>query len=111
MEKGKHTPQSPTPGPWKQNAYYVYASGETGANICVMSAPRATTHVGYTRIEVGDKDADEAYANARLISAAPDMLAALEKLWEWVWEDNRGDCLYPEELVRAAIRKARGESP
>ena len=51
----------------------------------------ATVHVwnGIEGIENGDNDSpkrDEAIANSKLISAAPDLLEALEGLMEWVGE-------------------------
>ena len=50
-------------------------------------------------------------ANARLILAAPDLLAALIELDAWVI--NESGAAYPEgtfEFVRAAIAKAIGEA-
>jgi hypothetical protein len=50
-------------------------------------------------------------ANARLIAAAPDMLAALERIAD---PSNYGSdggwdaASYPDEIARAAIAKARG---
>jgi hypothetical protein len=48
---------------------------------------------------------DEQQANAQLISAAPDMLAALETVLEW---SNVGRQL--ENIVMAAIEKAIGDN-
>lgn len=67
-----------TPGPWKEIAGHVFAPGQHGANICSVSELRATTTVGYTPVELGSKDFHEACANARLIAAAPELLAALK---------------------------------
>lgn len=61
-----------------------------------------------------------AHANARLISAAPEMLDALERLIPWACKAladgvHRG-CAAPNDLdaainyARAAIAKARGEA-
>jgi hypothetical protein len=55
-------------------------------------------------------DAAEARANARLIAAAPDLLAALERLFRWgSWpsEEHKQDM----ESARAAIAKATKEKP
>jgi hypothetical protein len=61
---------------------------------------------------------DETFANARMIAAAPDMYAALERMINlYVALVDCGDCgnWNPEEemeviLARDAIRKARGEA-
>lgn len=59
---------------------------------------------------------DEMEANARLIAAAPDLLAALEELVDWQngppllgpkWEPGWNNAM---SMVRAAIAKALGES-
>ena len=50
---------------------------------------------------------DEIEANARLIAAAPDLLAALRDLVDWTSHDTRtwGECV---EAARQAITKAEG---
>lgn len=67
----------------------------------------------------GAKNADEAEANAALISAAPDLLAALKALEDAVCKDmdNKFDdaesyaCIEQLEMTRAAIAKAEGRKP
>ena len=56
-------------------------------------------------------------ADACLISAAPDLLAALRYVYEYyapmtIFDDETGDSGHDEamEIVRAAIAKARGEN-
>ena len=52
---------------------------------------------------------DDIIANARLIAAAPDLLAALVELDDWAM--NESGAAYPEgtfEVVREAITKAIG---
>jgi type VI protein secretion system component VasF len=57
--------------------------------------------------------ADE--ANARLISAAPELLEALESIAEY-WNQDRNDqamhdaCWHAIETARAAIARAKGET-
>ncbi len=99
-----------TPGPWDvQNKGNLYGS-----------SARHEVVAGDNRLEgkplptickmpgLAEKD----YANARLIAAAPDLLAALRKLDEW-HDLIRQD--YPEMYpafrdARAAIAKAEGRS-
>ncbi len=89
-----------TPGPWlvsrsidKRTATHV----RTEAKL-----PGASDGVSVCRITYVD---DRAAANACLIAAAPDMLEALEAV------TNTDDHAAPEvrAIVRAALRKARGE--
>lgn len=104
-----------TPGPWLiAGATHIYASGKNGANVCSISEPRATTEVRYTPLALGSNDREEAYANARLIAAAPDMLKALRKLTTEITSnqtlmDNISLRVF-EEAVEA-IGKALGEQP
>ena len=98
-EAAKHTP-----GPWLiGGARYVYAAGQDGANICAVGEPRASTTVGYTPLELGSKDNEEAYANARLIAAAPDMLALLKDLHSHGYTTSQD-----HDRVAAMIAKAEG---
>lgn len=88
-----------TPGPWKfddvlgcreikGDKYPPHRQGQY--------RPIASTH--------GLANDDEDRANARLISAAPDLLEALE----WIVEDGASDSR-ALEVARAAILKATGK--
>lgn len=86
-----------TPAPWHVYGYEIgTAPDETIAVVCALSG------------NDGDSEED---ANARLIAAAPELLAALETL---LWQVERTDDL-PEEVeemlsdARAAIAKAKGQ--
>ena len=87
-----------TPGPWIVNLDdTVYQAGKGGRRICdcELSPP----HLRPAAPNETDK------ANARLIAAAPDLLAALESLL-----DHCGDEPFDIEVcnnARAAINKAR----
>lgn len=95
-----------TPGPWIAHKYptkrgygFVIQSEEhRGISIASLSPGIST-----------DRIEPIAEANARLIAAAPDLLAALEELLE----SQRGD--WPlrqaeaKQQARAAIAKAKGE--
>lgn len=86
-----------TPGPWRRVDCYIYGGPPgTGSHVADASpfGPMA--------------DAGVADANARLIAAAPDLLAALEALMHTTEDDLH--YLDVCQRARAAIRKARGES-
>jgi hypothetical protein len=55
----------------------------------------------------------EAEANARLIAAAPEMLAALESMLKWSGSDDSivGPEIAVRNYARAAIAKAKGGEP
>lgn len=87
-----------TPGPWQ-----IMTRDSVGDNIFTESKP-------HRRIANTYGDAEEYIANAHLIAAAPDCLAALEQcaiLW------TRGIPAHPGtsavNAALAAIAKARGE--
>jgi hypothetical protein len=87
-----------TPGPWDilgsvslMNLDVVYGSGRIAMMECEND-------------EISD---GELFANAALIAAAPDLLAALVELDAWAMNESGAD--YPNgtfEIVRAALRKA-----
>lgn len=109
-EKTQDTPRhriaQHTPGPWIVNSGQIY--GEDGDTICMMQA------MGYM-----DPMDD---ANAALIAASPDLLAALKSLIEDMAEahadelatnhhgDGKGGCTYCQSMRAgyAAIAKAEG---
>lgn len=87
-----------TPGPWESRDGQVWGPNphEDGDILICDTAPDGDALTEY--------DAD----NARLIAAAPDLLAALEL----VNVDKDGDgfiCAEGMDQVRAAIAKARGQ--
>ena len=97
-----------TPGPWREVGNFVVTSNGTGA-ICRMSV---SGPIGYA----AEPASWENEANARLIAAAPDLLAALES---WIACANDGDRHPPAWIdvfnacaaqSRAAIARARGEA-
>ena len=105
-----------TPGPWQRRDDW------TGRLTIIGNVDGEELHDGpaysYTTIcdvnDDGDDAADEAHANARLIAAAPDLLAALTGLLththiaesdpaDWEPEDHA-----VESAARAAIARATG---
>ena len=83
MSEGKHTP-----GPWKVVAAAPSPRGGTGTIYC-LNHPTSERLVH----------------NARLIAAAPDMLAALESLLN---VDGKWDAM-AVDYAHAIIAKAKGE--
>jgi hypothetical protein len=94
-----------TPGPWRATPYSVFSTRQDR---------RTETIVARCRLSVARTA--EGLANAHLIAAAPDLLAACEEALEMAeylsatWGTSHGDN-YAEmaERLRAAIAKARGD--
>lgn len=92
-----------TPGPWRVNG------PQLSGTISVTSA-----HDGAVAVMIQHEVEGRAFpteANARLIAAAPDLLAALESVLKhfdpWSMPGSDGERVVIE--ARAAIAKARGE--
>jgi hypothetical protein len=102
------TPQAEhTPGPW-----FYAASAHEDADYIVGSAWPDPRGEGYNPQVALIRNSQSALSNARLIAAAPDLVAALERLTSDVEcycadnvADNRpcGHC-----VARAALAKAKG---
>lgn len=98
MTKAQHTP-----GPWRRNGSLIEAP-QMALTVSTVSWPR----IGHA-----PKDTDEAVANARLIAAAPELLAALNCALVYLGDDGTDDS--PEArstraVIRAAIAAAAGKS-
>lgn len=104
-----------TPGPWVAREGGIHAQGRVdtydgpvwGAIACVHSLEDRDGE-GRVWNAPGDRG-----ANAHLIAAAPELLAALEQLRSWCipdmgWTDTTGQELLA--IADAAIAKARGEN-
>jgi len=92
-----------TPGPWYRDPYaendIVSGTPEDGASICTMW-------------EDGYKDEAQPRANANLITAAPDLLEALEDLVtlvDFIADEYDLSRMSETKAARAAIAKAKGE--
>lgn len=107
-----------------------FAEAEVGARYRIVEVPTPTHTPGPWRVEfrlnrlmvrageadvvaVAMPDEQDSKANARLIAAAPDLLAALEMFvdqYQGSGQDERE--LRPEMIAaRAAIAKAKGDQP
>lgn len=80
-----------TPGPWTATPSGLITAGQRGLHI----AQTATTGMGHA-----------ADANARLIAAAPDLLAALLEYVERHESEGNPEGMPEYEQARAAITKA-----
>lgn len=85
-----------TPGPW------VYDSGSFYAAVQLNDC--GTTNEPPI-IDMGAGRPEDSEANARLIAAAPELLAALEKI------ENETAATWVCDVARAAIAKATGAAP
>jgi hypothetical protein len=84
-----------TPGPWAATEGYLWRG---------IRAPSRV--IADMRI-VGGVVENEVQANARLIAAAPDMLAALQDIADF-WEEPTLSLWVLKSRVSAAIAKAKG---
>ena len=98
-----------TPGPWrvepkrkihKCGAEFVWVSGIESDTRCWGRFARVCV-----RLSGMDEDDQDGICNARLIAAAPDMLAALEEV---AHAYENGGMIEPIQKAIAAIAKARG---
>ena len=100
-----------TPGPWTIHSEAANAASGSPIN----SEIRGGHHVV---VRLGTMHADSTKANARLIAAAPDLLAALLEISRCCDERASFDgdpamkrwCAATSEVARAAIAKAEGTS-
>lgn len=119
QSESRATPQlgaTHTPGPW-----FVFESRKT-LQVGTAPAPGETRYavVHWAGFDATDKPLKEQAANAHLIAAAPDLLAALEALTCWS-VNGRQLCFRSandipmgmqkklERIAKAALKKARGE--
>ena len=97
-----------TPGPW-----WVYNEGSRFPGIEARLNGSVVVYGNDNEIEgVKGRTHAEAIANARLIAAAPELLAALEMVLEYA-EDcaaDRGERPGCIDHARSAVAKAKGQS-
>jgi hypothetical protein len=86
---GKHTP-----GPWRASRKSVFVND---------------IHNRVVAEVVDRKDSRE--ANAHLLAAAPDLLAALQAARKWLVVNDDSRCQSDLKAVEAAIAKAEGRAP
>ena len=100
-----------TAGPWNVEPHNLGKWIKSGESF-IVAIPDHIEHEGKPcgSIASQDKTQDELDANARLIAAAPELLAALEALTEWgCTHTSPRDANSPHDFLvaaRAAIAKA-----
>lgn len=88
-----------TPGPWKASGFADVGLTHPGASFRIIWSPSESMDVAYAAPTASP--ADEA-----LLAAAPELLAALERIMR-----RAADCVCSEcEQAHAAIKKAKGEA-
>jgi hypothetical protein len=87
---------SATPGPWFNDDGIIYSEAVRAEEAWIADLRDAMSP-------------DERRANARLITAAPDLLAALQDCAEFLESIDRGEKI--AKAARAAIAKATGGAP
>ena len=79
--KGGYNAMTHTPGPWHASTNFRTSGKAPGIDIGAANGANVAL-VHYDAAEYMDSDRGEVRANARLIAAAPEMLALLERLIE-----------------------------
>ena len=101
-----------TPGPWKAQLGQAHASWEVNQHLPDGGLWSAVADVKANGLGSRTVKPKEAAANASLIAAAPELLAALKRLLP-LWEEAIGyeaDYMDMADFARAAIAKAEGRN-
>jgi hypothetical protein len=101
---------SHTPGPWvipNANIFRVLSLKDNKPHRVIVDCT-AESRAWLGSDDIGWKDTDDAHepaANARLIAAAPDMLAALQKITaiQWGWDGDCGAARIADEAIAKAL--------
>lgn len=88
-----------TKGPWK--IFGEFGTPQEGVNEFIIDSDYG--EIAAVKIDYDKLNRPQAKANARLIAAAPEMLAALKML-----DDDPGLTVSSNEIIKAAISKATG---
>jgi hypothetical protein len=96
-----------TPGPWKVDLCKpLHDDGSRGEERLGVYT-RSKSNTEYCWVAWIERERSDADSNARLISAAPDLFEAIEKIAGEPCEHS-GFCCHV--IARAAVAKARGEA-
>jgi hypothetical protein len=95
-----------TPGPWSVHGDSHTLIGADDGKMMLASAFHKHAVCEWQRTQA------EAQANARLIAAAPELLAALQLAWKYyndpTYQDDLTEIAFADDVV-AALEKATGE--
>ena len=97
-----------TAGPW-----LIIPGGDEwsqGRIATIEPKPETMIETNYWTVAEVNNRRDERESNARLISAAPDLLAAAERVLAKLDHPTLGLTIYDADALRDAIAKARGEA-
>ena len=105
-----------TPGPWRVDGEDISAPDVPCINICAGDFGPSFYHVCDVSSQLNERTEqfellDSDWANAHLIAAAPEMLAALEEAVRWI--DNTSYMMADQSMIdkiNAVIAKAKGEA-
>jgi hypothetical protein len=99
--KGIRMSATHTPSPWVHHK---------DSPTDVITAPYAPHAPSIATIDIGPSDREEIAANARLIAAAPDLLAALQTLLMWPNYEavTNPDYVAAKERAEAVVANATG---
>lgn len=106
------TPAEPTPGPWEVYGATLVWSPTAEATIASASELRATGYLEYRepkRHSGNRAEFSEICANARLMAAAPELLAELKHIVALI--DVSRPRFMTLDHARAVIAKAEGRTP
>ena len=99
--------KEPTPGPWTTRPWSVT---DGAVSEMVIDSPR-WREMALVNVQEDDTPEDSdlgcGVMNARLMAAAPDLLAACEAVAETTWDGTTAKMLREQSL--AAIAKAKGQ--
>lgn len=91
-----------TPGPWEYDAEDDYHNGPDGAYVEISLSAPADSPTRYARVDKGPT----VKADAQLIAASPDLLAACKVMRRWLLREGGWSDALEETGVNAAIEKA-----
>jgi hypothetical protein len=96
--------QKHTQGPWRSNYPQITAQGDMALTVAVVLYREDNN----ARADSAAKTKGEAEANARLIAAAPELLAALKAMLNRYGDKTEHPFCHASISARAAISKAEG---
>lgn len=104
MEQAKHTP-----GPWRFGEFELYPGADLRFNISQAEGAQYTPHYSDVAVTIAGERKSIQEANARLIAAAPDLLATLSQI-ERLSREADGNLVNVRsmlgDIARAAITRA-----